>query len=97
MGRTTPKIAPYRGRISTPDLTHGSLGPAESDSQTASRAAEPFLSGSRTWTIDNRVTPSEATGRSLCTVDRCHHSDGGPWFRCRYTAHCVSSNFSKAL
>jgi len=36
------KIAPFRGG-SRPHLIHGSLGPPESSTQTASRSVEPFL------------------------------------------------------
>jgi len=38
-----------------PSLTHGSLGPPESTSQTASRSVQLFLQGSRLWQT-NRLT-----------------------------------------
>ena len=52
---------------SGPHLTHGSLGPFESISQTAaSRSVQPLLEGSRllqTNRLTNHATPSVATGR----------------------------------
>jgi len=41
-----------------PHLTHGSLGPPESTTQTASRSVQPFLQGSRLWQTDRQTSQS---------------------------------------
>ena len=43
----TPKIAPSLGDLDL-HLTHGSLGPPQSNVQTSSRSVQLFLQGSRT-------------------------------------------------
>jgi len=40
---------------SGPHLIHGFLGPPESSVQTASRSAQPFLSGSLVWQTDRHT------------------------------------------
>jgi len=47
MGRPFPlNITPSNGVDLDPNLIHGSLGPPESSTQTASRSVQPFLQGS---------------------------------------------------
>jgi len=54
---------------SGPHLIHGSLGPPESTSQTASWSLHPFLHGSWSWQTDH-ATPSVTIVR-IYTVLRC--------------------------
>jgi len=51
MGCSSPKIARCHGG-SGPHLIHGSQGPPESSTQTASRSVQPFLQGSLVWQTD---------------------------------------------
>jgi len=47
---------------------HGSLGPHDSDSQTAFRSVQPFLQGSRSWpTQSDHATPHVAVARIFAT------------------------------
>ena len=60
------KFAPSHGG-SGPYLIHGSLGPPESSTQTASRSVQPFLQGSVVWQT-NRPLYSVGNNRPrLCT------------------------------
>jgi len=61
------KIAPSHG-WSGPHLIHGSLGPPESTTQTASRSVQPFLQGSLVWQTDR---PTDHATRSV-TVGRIY-------------------------
>ena len=55
----SPTIAPSHGDLDF-RLTHGSLGPPESSTQTASRSVQPFLQGSLLWQAD-RLTDRQTT------------------------------------
>ena len=64
-----PRNCHFAWGIWTPYLTHGSLGPSESITQTASRSVQPFLQGSRSWQTDHN-TPSVTIGH-IYVVLRC--------------------------
>jgi len=70
--RQPPNIAPSPSGILGPHLIHGSLGPCESDPQTASRSVQPFL-GSLVPNrqIDkqtDRQTTLNATSVAMCRI-----------------------------
>jgi len=79
MGRPfSPENCPFTWRDMNPHLTHGSFGPPESTTQTASRAVQPFLQGSRSWQTDRQTdhaTPSVTIGRIYvvlwCSLKHC--------------------------
>ena len=52
------KIAPSHGGLG-PYLIHGSVGPPESTTQTASRSMQPFLLGSLVWQTDRQTRWSQ--------------------------------------
>jgi len=56
------KLAPSDGDLD-PHLIHGSLGPSESSTPTASRSVQLFLQGSLVWQTD-RQTNRQTTDRS---------------------------------
>jgi len=64
------KIAPSHGR-SGPHLIHGSRGPPESSTQTASRSVQPFLQGSLLWQTDRHVIQADHASRFV-TIGRIY-------------------------
>jgi len=70
-GPFRPQNCPFTSGFWTPHLTHGSLGPPEKTSRTASRSVQPFFQGPQSCQTDRQIddrqtddtTPSVAIGR----------------------------------
>jgi len=103
VGRTVPKIAPFRGG-SRPLIIHGSLIAPESTLQLASGSVRPFLQGSRTWPTNRHTdhASSVCSNRShlcteciscgvmnkLITLKFVAKTPNSPHFRCKSTIRC---------
>ena len=68
------KNCPFPWGWSGPHLIHGSLGPAKSSIQTASRSVQPFLQGSLVWQIDRQDRQTDHATRSVTVGRICVHS-----------------------
>jgi len=73
-GKVPPKIAPYPWGSGT-HLTHGTQGPPESSSQTASRSVQPFLYGPKCSAVQCTVN-GEENPRNCPFPSEFHHPAG---------------------